>query len=126
MESVPDFEDIDAEKAFSILRDDFDFTPYEEEVETIENKLSHEILRSVRVFYSQNSEAQTDVTRMYLTGIGAKVLDMSALLEQVLEVPVEVLNPAAAAVPSDIARGRVNHDAYDLTTAFGLALRGFL
>lgn len=126
LESVPDFEDIDAEKAFSILRDDFDFTPYEEEVETIENKLSHEILRSVRVFYSQNSEAQTDVTRMYLTGIGAKVLDMSALLEQVLEVPVEVLNPVAAAVPSDIARGRVNHDAYDLTTAFGLALRGFL
>ena len=65
------------------------------------------------------------LTRVFLTGIGAKVLDMVPLLEQVLEVPVEVLNPAAT-VPSDVARGRVNHDAYDLTTAFGLALRGFL
>lgn len=122
---IPEFEDIDAEKAFEILRGDFDFSPYEEELEAIKDKLSREILRSVRVFYSQNNEAQTDVTRVFLTGIGAKVLDMVPLLEQVLEVPVEVLNPAAT-VPSDVARGRVNHDAYDLTTAFGLALRGFL
>lgn len=130
LQEIPEYHELSREKVFSLLHQDIDLSSYADYIDGVRNRLVQEIKRSIRLFDAQSTteiSEQDEVTHILLTGLGAKVFDIKEPLNAATpaDMAVSVVNPVES-VQSGRESPQFAFDAYELTVAFGLALRGFL
>lgn len=130
LQEIPEYNELNREKVFSLLHQDIDLSSYADYIDGVRDRLIQEIKRSIRLFDAQSTaeiSEQDEVTHILLTGLGAKVFDIKEPLDAATstDITVLVVNPIES-VQNGREPPHFVSDAYELTAAFGLALRGFL
>ncbi|MFH4353948.1 MAG: pilus assembly protein PilM [Neisseriaceae bacterium] len=123
--SMPEYSNWQGTELHKLVYEELYFDRHAEEA--IE-PLVQEINRSVGLFsaheHTLGADETSEVERIFLTGIGAKNPVIEKKLQELLSVPVSVLNPVEVAQKG--TKEPLKNDAFALTIPFGLALRGFL
>ena len=130
LQEITEYHELGREKIFSLLHQNVDLSSYADYIDGVRDRLIQEIKRSIRLFDAQSTaeiSEQDEVTRILLTGLGAKIFDIKEPLDAATsaDITVLVVNPIES-VQSGRESPQFAFDAYELTVAFGLALRGFL
>lgn len=102
----------------------FEINPIDNLVLEIRQRLAQEIYRSIRVFYSQNDIEENEISRIFITGIGANKYHIEEMVEDITHIKTEIVNPLTSVITNDSNLNGGDTDG--LTVAFGLALRGLL
>ncbi|TAN61657.1 type IV pilus assembly protein PilM [bacterium] len=94
-------------------------------VESISTNLSFEVKRSVDFFLGASHG--TDINKIYLSGGGAKIKGLIALLQDKTSIPVEIVNPfkGVALGVKDVDEERLGDIGPHFGVAVGLATRRF-
>jgi len=111
--SVPALMDYDAElvfKAQSIL---------EREVSRYINEL-----RLSLEFYMSNSTSGAEITKIFATGSGMRLINLPAYLESSLKADVQIIDPFASISVSDTLQRYLGTERYSYAPAIGLAIGG--